>query len=257
LSIGSKVEVTAAAWPGQRFEGRIEQVYPYITEPSRTVKVRVSLANRDGRLKPGMLVAIGVASKQAEGLLIPADAIVDSGARQVVFVAQGQGYFEPRDVQTGARSNGQAIVLAGLNEGDEVAGRAAFFLDSETKLQSAVEDYEAASSQRSIPAQPRFELRLQITPNPPRVGKNMIDVQVQDRNAQPVTDAEVQVVFTMPAMPSMNMPAMRAQSAAGHVGNGVYRGAAALSMAGSWDVTVSAVRAGQTLAEQRTSLRVR
>ncbi len=95
-----------------------------MTEQTRTVKARIALANPEGRLKPGMFVNVDVDVTSGEGLLVPADAVVDSGTRQIVFVAQGQGHFEPRDVTVGARTGDQALVVAGLHEHDEVAERA-------------------------------------------------------------------------------------------------------------------------------------
>jgi membrane fusion protein, copper/silver efflux system len=257
LRAGAKAILTADAWPGQRMEGRVEQILPYLSEPNRTAKVRLALSNRDGRLKPGMFVTVDVDAVGRDGLLVPADAIMDSGTRSIAFVAQGRGHFEPREVRIGARVNGKAIVLDGLQEGEEVADRAAFFLDSESQTRGALQDYQAAGSDAKDPTPTSFVLRLRTTPDPPHAGENAIEVQVRDGRGRAVTDAEIRVAFTMAAMPAMNMPAMRAQSALRHVGNGIYRGAATLSMAGTWDARVSAVRTGQTLVDQRSSLQVR
>jgi RND family efflux transporter MFP subunit len=255
LRVGANADVTTDSWPGHRLSGTIRNIYPYMTEQTRTVKARVALPNRDGRLKPGMFVNVDVAVTPSEGLLIPADAVVDSGTRQIVFVAQGQGHFEPRDVTVGARSDGQALILAGLKEQEEVVVRATFFLDSESQMRSALQDYQTASPQASGSAKPaRFDLNVQTTPNPPRAGENVVEVHVRDTEAGPVTDAEVRVLFYMAPMPSMNMPAMRSEARLAHVDNGVYRGPADISMSGRWDMTVTALRQGQPIAEERRSV---
>jgi len=258
LRVGANAEVTAEAWPGQRLSGRIVNVYPYMAEQTRTVKARVALPNRDGRLKPGMFVTVDVGVTSGDGLLVPADAVVDSGSRQIVFVAQGQGHFEPRDVTVGPRAGGQAIILAGLHEGEEVAARGTFFLDSESQMRAALEDYQTQYQTQHSHATSRepvsFDVGVQTIPNPPRTGANVVEVHVRDREARPVTDAEIRVLFSMAPMPSMNMPAMRSEARLTHVENGIYRGRATISMGGRWDVTVTALRQGRAVAEIRTSL---
>ena len=258
LRVGTRAEVTATAWPGQRMTGRVVNVYPYLSEQTRTVKARVALANRDGRLKPGMFVSVDVAAPAEEGLLVPADAIVDSGSRQMVFVSRGEGRFEPRDVTVGARSADRALVLAGLHEHEEVAASGTFFLESESQMRTAVEQYRAPHADAAAPADSaRFDVRLDTSPAPPIAGENVVEVRVRDAAAQPVTDAEIEVIFGMAAMPSMNMPAMRFESRLTHVSNGLYRGRANLMMRGSWNATVVARRGGHAVAETQTSLLVR
>jgi len=238
--------------------GRIVNVYPYLSEQTRTVKARVALPNRDGRLRPGMFVNVEVAASPEDGLLVPADAVVDSGSRQIVFVAKGEGHFEPRPVTVGTRSDGQALILTGLHEDEEVAARATFFLESESQMQTAVQEYQATHAEtKAAPEAAGFDLSLQTTPDPPTAGENVVNVRFRDAKAQPVTDADIQVLFHMAAMPSMNMPAMRTETRLAHVSNGVYRGSAVLPMGGSWNVTIVARRDGQTITERHTSLVVR
>jgi multidrug efflux pump subunit AcrA (membrane-fusion protein) len=255
LRAGARVDVTADAWPGQRLSSTIANVYPYVTEETRTVKARVALANRDGRLKPGTFVNVDVAVTPGEGLLIPADAVVDSGRRQIVFVAQGQGHFEPRDVTVGARADGQVSILSGLHEGEDVAARGTFFLDSESQMRAVLQDYQTAPPITLASGEPAaFDLSVRTTPNPPRAGENVVEVRVRDREGRTVDDADVRVLFSMAPMPSMNMPAMRSEARLTYVEHGAYRGPATLSMGGRWDVTVTALRQGRSIAETRTSL---
>lgn len=91
-------------------------------------------------------------------------------------------------------------------------------------------------------------------PDPPASGDNAIRVKVTNPDGSPVTDATVNVVFSMPAMPSMNMPAMRSAAALEHEAAGVYRGTGQLSMAGTWSVSVTAARGSDEIASRRLSV---
>lgn len=91
-------------------------------------------------------------------------------------------------------------------------------------------------------------------PDPPTSGDNAIDVTVKTPDGSPVTDAAVAAVFSMPAMPSMNMPAMSSQAALMHAGEGVYRGTSHLSMGGTWNVTITVARGGAELGAMRFSV---
>ena len=258
LRVGADAEVTTDAWPGERLSGRIIHIYPYMSEPTRTVKARIALANRGGRLKPGMFANVEVMVKPRTGLVVPADAVVDSGTRQMVFVAQGNGHFEPRTVTVGGRGDGQALIVDGLRENEEVAERATFFLDSESQMRAGAQNYEAsANAPRTQPETAPLEISVQTVPSPPRTGENAVEVQVRDGKAQLVSDVEVQVSFFMPAMASMNMPAMRAEARLQPVAPGVFKGPVSISMAGRWDVTVSVVRQGRQVAASQTSVMAR
>ena len=91
-------------------------------------------------------------------------------------------------------------------------------------------------------------------PDPPKSGDNTIEVTVRQPDGTAVTDAAVTAVFSMPAMPAMNMPAMRAEAKLTHVDGGLYRGIGQLSMAGTWNVTVTATREGEPLGRRSFSL---
>ena len=99
-----------------------------------------------------------------------------------------------------------------------------------------------------------FNIRFQSTPDPPEAGSNALEVSVTDRNGAPVTDATVTAVFSMPAMPAMNMPAMRSDAPLTHAGNGTYRGTGQLSMGGTWNVNVTVSRGTETLGAGRFSI---
>ena len=104
------------------------------------------------------------------------------------------------------------------------------------------------------PATGGIDIALASEPTPPRSGDNSFAVTVKQADGSPVTDGSVKAVFSMPAMPSMNMPAMKSDATLTHEGSGTYRGPGQLSMAGTWDVTVSVSRDGKEIGSRRFSL---
>jgi RND family efflux transporter MFP subunit len=255
VHVGEPATVTADAYPGQRFTGRAIYVYPYLDEPTRTNKVRFAFANRDGRLKPGMYANVELEGRGASGLVVPVDAVLDSGTEQIVFVAKGDGLFEPRHVKVGRLLGDRTQILDGLKDGDRVATGAAFFLDSESQLRAAVQGYEAApSTGATAPASPGTHIEFRTIPDPPKVGENQLEATVRDATGQPIEDAEVAVQFFMPAMPTMSMPAMRSEAKLAPAGGGIYRGTGQVMTAGKWDVTVTVMRAGQRVGAKQFSV---
>ena len=251
---GRAATVTLDAYPGERFAGRVVYVYPYVDASTRALKVRLELPNPAGRLRPGMFANVELEAPLGMSTLVPADAVVDSGRRQLVFVAEGDGYFLPRDVRVGHRLGDRVQILEGLEEGEQVAASATFFLDSESQLRASVQAFAPQPAMASAGAPDGgLDITFQPSPAPPAVGDNVLDVRVQDADGQPVTDAEVSVTFFMAAMPSMNMPAMRTTATLPAVGGGAYSGTGEVIMAGRWNVTVTVTRDGQPLgAEQFT-----
>ena len=257
LKTGDRAEVSLDSISNQRFAGTITQRYPYVSEETRTIKARIQLANKDGRIKPGMLATVEVHAALSEELVVPADALVDSGSEQIVFVSTGDGYFEPRQVKASGRGGEHVQIIEGLREGEEIATRAAFFLDSESRIRSAAQAYVDASPSTSAEEGERATLTWQISPNPPTAGDNDLDVRVTTPDGRPLSTAEVTVNLFMPAMPSMAMPAMHSDTRLRHAGDGRYRGTAAIPMAGSWRVTVLAKVDGRQIARTDLSLQVK
>ncbi|HXH07815.1 MAG TPA: FixH family protein [Vicinamibacterales bacterium] len=261
VRVGQRASVCLEAYPGERFRGRVVYVYPVVEEKTRTARVRFELPNRGMRLKPGMYADVELEVPLGRLLTIPADAVLDSGARQIVFVSQGDGYFEPRPVRIGHRLEGRVQVLEGLEDGEVIASGAAFFLDSESQLRAALQSYAAPpaapreTGAGAVPA--RFDIAFRSRPDPPRAGRNSLEVAVKDGTGRPVTDAEVAVVFSMPPMPAMNMPAMRSEATLSHAGGGTYRGTGEIPMGGRWDVTVTVSRGGRRIATTHLAVVVR
>jgi Cu(I)/Ag(I) efflux system membrane fusion protein len=138
LRPGQRVAVRLPYDAGRAIEAEVALVYPTLSPQSRTVKARLELPNPDGQLRPGAFVDVTTELAAAEGVLVPDDAVIDSGLRQIVFVEREPGVFEPREVRLGVRGEGRAVVLSGVAEGERVATHANFLLDSESKLRGAL-----------------------------------------------------------------------------------------------------------------------
>jgi RND family efflux transporter MFP subunit len=258
VKVGAAASVTLDAWPGESRRGKVVYVYPFVEEKTRAVRVRFAFANHDLRLKPGMYANVDLSSSLGSGLTVPSDAVLDAGREQIVFVAEGDGYFQPRRVTAGRRLDARVQILSGLDEGDEVAAGAAFFLDSESQLRAAAGGWEPQES--ATPAAPQraaTDVTFATKPDPPRTGANTFEVRVTDGGGRPIADAQVKVTLYMPPMPSMNMPAMSSEATLAHVANGVYRGTGDVSMSGRWDVTIAVMRGSRRIATKQTTIVVR
>lgn len=138
LRPGRPVEVRAAAWPGAVLKGHIHSLLPQVNAATRTVTARVELANPNGRLAPGMFVTVDLGSAAiSNALLVPSEAVIQTGTRSVVIEALGEGRFRPVEVQTGAEADGQTEIRAGLEAGRSVVVSGQFLIDSEASLKAA------------------------------------------------------------------------------------------------------------------------
>jgi multidrug efflux pump subunit AcrA (membrane-fusion protein) len=138
---GMEAEMELAYIPGKRFAGRVLYIYPFLATKTRTARVRLQFTNPEGELKPGMYANVILKSIISRAtLVIPHEAVIDSGVRKVVFVSRGKGKFESREVRIGAEgSNYEFEVLEGLQEGEEIVVSAQFMLDSESRLREAIQ----------------------------------------------------------------------------------------------------------------------
>lgn len=138
---GMPAEMELAYVPGERFKGRVLFIYPYLESKTRTARLRLAFPNPGLKLKPGMYATIYLNSAIAKDtLVIPQEAVIDSGVRKLVFVAKGQGRFEPREVKIGVEGNDNEYqVLAGLKQGEQIVLSAQFMLDSESRLREAIQ----------------------------------------------------------------------------------------------------------------------
>jgi Cu(I)/Ag(I) efflux system membrane fusion protein len=136
IKVGSKVKLNLKAYPGEDFTGKVTFIYPVINPQTRTVKVRSEFSSLNNKLKPQMYGETIFAVEDGVGLLVPADAVIFSGNRNVVWVKTSDGMFEARNVQLGQKFRDQYQILSGVNEGDEVAASGGFLIDSESQLKT-------------------------------------------------------------------------------------------------------------------------
>jgi len=139
LSPGQSATIELDYLPGRILETAVDYVYPVLDEKSRTLTVRLLLPNPDVILKPGMFATVRIHVRPLENVLtVPADAVIHSGERNVVFIARGDGRFEPRELQLGMRGNDVYQVLDGVQDGERVVVSGQFLLGSEASLKDAV-----------------------------------------------------------------------------------------------------------------------
>ncbi|WP_374246070.1 efflux RND transporter periplasmic adaptor subunit [Zoogloea sp.] len=137
--VGAPVTVRVDAYPDKTFDGRVAYLYPSVNPDTRTAPVRVELANPGLLLKPGMFARIEIGTGGSQPVLsVPTSAVIDSGTRQVVLLAQGEGRFTPRAVKLGQRDDVRVAVLDGLTAGDTVVVAANFLIDAESNLKAAL-----------------------------------------------------------------------------------------------------------------------
>ncbi len=138
---GMLAEMELSYIPGKRYKGKVLFIYPFLEPKTRTAKLRLAFKNPDYQFKPGMYANIYLESVIAKNsLVIPQEAVIDSGVRKIVFVAVGEGKFEPREVNIGLEGNENDFqVLDGLKAGEEIVLSAQFMLDSESRLREAIQ----------------------------------------------------------------------------------------------------------------------
>lgn len=140
ISVGQNATMTLPYVPGKGFEGKVVYIYPYLNERTRVITVRLEFENPEIELKPGMYANVMLKSElKRDALLIPREAYIDSGKRQLAFEYRGGGKFQPREIQVGVEGeDGMVEVLHGLDAGDVVVTSGQFLLDAESKLKEAV-----------------------------------------------------------------------------------------------------------------------
>jgi Cu(I)/Ag(I) efflux system membrane fusion protein len=136
IKTGSKVILKVKAYPGEIFTGRVSFIYPVINPQTRTVKVRSEFSSMNNKLKPQMYGETLFSADAGSGLLVPADAIIFTGNRNVVWIKTSDDMFEARDVDVGLRFGDKYQILSGLKQGDEVAASGGFLIDSESQLET-------------------------------------------------------------------------------------------------------------------------
>jgi Cu(I)/Ag(I) efflux system membrane fusion protein len=137
--VGKSVDARLNAYPGEAFKGRVIAVLPEANVETRTLRVRIELANPDGRLRPGMFAQVRLESgDQARLLYVASESIIHTGTRAVVIVAGEQGRFIPTEVRTGEDVDGKTVILQGLTQGQKVVASGQFLIDSEASLKGVL-----------------------------------------------------------------------------------------------------------------------
>jgi len=259
VKVGDSAEVTVDSYPGRVLRGRVSFIQPQLDEATRTAKVRLEIPNLEARLSLGMFVNIRLNLPLGRQVVIPASGVFQTGTRQIAFVDKGDGHFEPREIEAGARAGDDVVVSKGLKPGERIVTSANFLIDSESQLQAALGSFAppppgAGAAGAAKGPQGPISIDYSSTPATPRIGDNALRVKLADSSGAPATGAQVTVTFYMPAMPAMGMAAMRNVVTLTEKGGGVYEGPVQVQIGGSWRVTVLPTRNGQSLAEKQISV---
>jgi membrane fusion protein, copper/silver efflux system len=279
VKLHQPASVTFAAYPGETFRGTVSYIYPTLNAEARTIRVRVEMPNPGLRLKPGMYGNMTVQTDAVNTLVVPKEAVLETGLRQLVFMDRGQGRYEPASVKLGRRSQDSVEVLEGLKEGDRIVTSANFLLDAESKLTSAssmqammgrigmgdwqmrgayegkmegmdmgdmkgMPGMEMGSNKEMKEAGIRqaagLSLTLTTAPESPTAGDVLLKLTLTDQAGKPVINAQVVFVYTMP-MSGMT----DSKATARHTTDGLYEGKVMFGMGGTWVVTVNVTVPGQ------------
>ncbi|POF41141.1 efflux transporter periplasmic adaptor subunit [Pseudomonas laurylsulfativorans] len=187
ITVGQAVEARLPAFPGTTLNGKVSAILPETNPDSRTLRVRVELANPDGRLRPGLTAQVRLNRSTGQSVLwVPSEAVIRTGQRALVMLAEEAGRYRPVEVQLGQESDGRTAIIRGLEEGQKVVTSGQFLLDSEASLKGVV----AGSVQES-------------PPNVATSGLHEADGQIVEINDKEVTLAHGP--FKTLGMPGMTM----------------------------------------------------
>lgn len=269
VKLHQPVSVTFEAYPGENFRAKVSYIYPSLNAEARTVRVRLELPNPGLKLKPAMYGTVTLRTDSVKTLVVPKEAVLDTGLRQLVFLDLGQGVYQPYPVKLGRRSQEYVEVLEGIKEGDRVVTSANFLLDAESKLASAgsmqammgqigmadwqmrgsreakmegMEGMKGMPGMKSEPGKPvsetrqasGFSLTLSTVPETPKAGETLLRLKITDPAGYAATNAQVVFAYTMP-MPGMT----ESKAKATHTKDGIYEAKAMLGMGGTWVVTAN------------------
>ncbi|KFC84016.1 efflux RND transporter periplasmic adaptor subunit [Ewingella americana] len=144
---GQTAQISFPAYPGKTFSGKVSAILPVAEAASRTLNVRIEVANPQQLIRPGMFAQVSLqSSSAADSLSVPSEAIIRTGLRNVVIVSEANHHFAPVEVQLGAESAGRTQVLSGLQAGQQVVASGQFLIDSEASLQGVLDKMDTAQS---------------------------------------------------------------------------------------------------------------
>jgi Cu(I)/Ag(I) efflux system membrane fusion protein len=155
LRPGVRVQATSPAIPGTRFDGSVQAILPEVNPTTRTLKARMQLTNPGERLVPGMFVTMQFADPRPQkSLLVPSDAVIQTGKRSLVMLAEDGGRFRPVEVETGIESAGRTQIKSGLRAGQRVVVASQFLIDSEASLSGLEERLNQSAEANKDPLPP-------------------------------------------------------------------------------------------------------
>jgi len=148
IRAGQPAAVSFRNDPGRQFHGKVLFLYPEVSRDTRTLKICVEVPNPNLRLRPGMYADVVVQGPLVrDAVVIPQSAVIRSGRRNIVFLALGQGRFQPREVELGVKGEGDLIqIVRGIEPGEQVVTQAQFMLDSESRIQEAIAKFRERGS---------------------------------------------------------------------------------------------------------------
>jgi len=152
ITLGGLAKITLPYAGQAPLTARINYVQPLVDPTTRALKVRLDVPNPRLKLKPNMYVNVEIGVAQAERLTVPAEAVLDTGGRQTVFVDRGNGFLEPRSVKAGERTGDRVTILSGLTVGERVVASGTFLVDSESQLKAAAAGMSAPPTPAHAPA---------------------------------------------------------------------------------------------------------
>jgi multidrug efflux pump subunit AcrA (membrane-fusion protein) len=138
VHVGQRATMQLSYYPGRTWTGQVSYIYPTVDPQSRTVKVRIDFPNPNFELKPQMFADVQLEINYGDKLVVPKEAVLDSGTEQIVFVAHDGGMFEPRRITVGPQMDNSAVVLSGLKRGETIVTSGNFLIDSESRLKNAM-----------------------------------------------------------------------------------------------------------------------
>ena len=237
--------------------GKINFFYPTLNPQTRTGQVRIELANPGNQLKPDQYLNVKIQVEKMNHIVVPSDAVLNTGEQQYVFIDLGNGYFEPRQVKVALQTSDGSAIEDGLQEGEKVVAAANFLIDSESRLKGVLENMGKPQTTKmaAAPMTAQSIIIEVLEPKTSKSGDNHFVVSVKDPSGKPVTGAEVQVGLSMPAMGSM--PPMSSNGMLLDQGNGIYSGTVQIQMAWTWDTVITVRKNGQILGTKQTSVTAR
>ncbi len=250
VRVGQMAEVEFPfANASRKLRGRVEFISPFLDPKTRTAQARLEFANPNLDLKPDMYTSVTLHIGLGNRIVVPRDAVLDTGTEQYVFIDKGDGYVQPRLVKESAEMDENAAIESGLEAGERVVTGANFLVDSESRLKSA---FANLGKPAEVVQHTGLSIQL-LDPKEAVTGTNFVDVAVKDSGGAPMTDAEVEIEISMPAMGSM--PPMMSKAVLHKGANGDYVGTLEVPMAWSWQTTITVRRGGVILGRTQTTLR--